>query len=189
MRAKPELAVEIDWRPLRDEDIASVERLASSPDVARCSRIPHPYPPGEAQRYVAAALRGREQESAYHFAILDSAGEFVGAAGLTQVGVDGDKAELAFWIGRPFWRRGYGYAAAARTARFGFEDLRLASLASWALERNLASIRILRKLGFALHRAAQHEDAKFDASQRLCEFRRLRPFRPEPPFARVFRSS
>lgn len=33
------------------------------------------------------------------------------------------RAELAYWVGKPFWGQGYATEAAQRIVQFGFEDL------------------------------------------------------------------
>src|SRR6185295_7307164 len=57
-------------------------------------------------------------------------------------------AELGFWLGRPWW--GYGFATEASRAvvRHGFANPRLPAFSSAHFTDNLASARVLAKLGF-----------------------------------------
>jgi RimJ/RimL family protein N-acetyltransferase len=55
---------------------------------------------------------------------------------------------LGYWIGKPYWGRGYGSAGAAQVVQWGFENLPLDRLTACCLERNPVSVRILEGLGF-----------------------------------------
>jgi len=60
------------------------------------------------------------------------------------------RGEIGFWIGVPYWRRGYASEAARLVVKFGFESANCSAIEARALERNHASIRVLEKLGFQL---------------------------------------
>jgi ribosomal-protein-alanine N-acetyltransferase len=73
----------------------------------------------------------------------------VGRVGLRGIDWNWRKVEsLAFWIDPRAWNRGYATEAAWFLCRAGFRELRLRRISSQALERNEASLRVLRKLGF-----------------------------------------
>jgi RimJ/RimL family protein N-acetyltransferase len=56
--------------------------------------------------------------------------------------------ELGYWIGRPYWGRGYATAGARLVLSFGFGELGLRSIRATCLTTNAASARVLEKLGF-----------------------------------------
>ncbi|HEX7708287.1 MAG TPA: GNAT family protein, partial [Thermoanaerobaculia bacterium] len=56
-------------------------------------------------------------------------------------------AELGYWVGVPFWGRGYASEAAAEVIRFGFEDCGMHRIYGCHYARNPASGRILEKVG------------------------------------------
>jgi len=59
-----------------------------------------------------------------------------------------DESELGFAIGdSKRWGKGLGMAAAAAGLAYGFEELGLSSIWAEALEANVASVRILQRLG------------------------------------------
>jgi RimJ/RimL family protein N-acetyltransferase len=58
------------------------------------------------------------------------------------------KAEIGYWIGLPFWGRGYATEAAREVVRYGFQDLKLNRIFAGVYGGNEASMRILTKLGF-----------------------------------------
>ena len=57
-------------------------------------------------------------------------------------------AELGFWIGRPWWGHGFATEASRTVVRYGFANPRLPAFSSAHFVDNLASARVLAKLGF-----------------------------------------
>ena len=57
-------------------------------------------------------------------------------------------AELGFWLGRPWWGRGYATEAARAVVQHGFANPRLPGFSSAHFIDNPASQRVLAKLGF-----------------------------------------
>ena len=126
-------------RPLTLEDAPRVQLLAGAREVAlNTLLIPHPYPDGAAEAWIA----NRGDEIA--FAIDD--GELAGVIGL-RVKRDDDIAEIGYWIGVPYWGRGYATEAAAAVVRYGFEKLALNKIYAGYFARNEASGKVLRKIG------------------------------------------
>ena len=58
-----------------------------------------------------------------------------------------NRAELGYWIGVPFWGRGYATEAATEVVRYGFEELGLNKIYAGYFSRNPASGNVLRKIG------------------------------------------
>lgn len=59
-----------------------------------------------------------------------------------------DECELGFWIGKPFWGRGYIPEAAAELIRRGFEELDMNKIWCGYYDGNTKSKRAQEKLGF-----------------------------------------
>ena len=129
-------------RPFTLADAPRVQKLAGEREVAlNTLTIPHPYPDGAAEEWI----RSHElKEGEVGFAIDD--GQLVGAIGL-KVKRDDDIAELGYWIGVPYWGLGYASEAAAEVIRYGFEELQLNKIYAAHFTRNLASGRVMQKLG------------------------------------------
>ena len=73
-------------------------------------------------------------------------GELCGAVGLHIAG-DHKHAELGYWIGVPFWGRGYATEAASSAVSFGFEALQLNRIFAQCFAGNTSSHRVLEKIG------------------------------------------
>jgi len=126
----------------------AIQRLASHPDVAATTLMEHPYPEDGAIRFIEdLVLPERAAGRLYAFVMLD-AGEVVGHISLKHVDLERGEAEVGYWVGRPYWGRGYASAAVREVATFGFEDLGLRRLYAHVLAHNPASGRVLEKAGF-----------------------------------------
>jgi [ribosomal protein S5]-alanine N-acetyltransferase len=60
---------------------------------------------------------------------------------------DNLKGELGYWIGRPFWGKGFATEAVKSMMLFGFEALELNKIWASALSRNIGSTTVLQKAG------------------------------------------
>jgi [ribosomal protein S5]-alanine N-acetyltransferase len=57
------------------------------------------------------------------------------------------RAELGYWIGLPYWGKGYATEAAKALVQYGFEILGLHRIFACHFARNSASARVLQKVG------------------------------------------
>lgn len=82
--------------------------------------------------------------------ILRSSEECIGRVGLRGLDWNWRKVEsLAYWIDPRWWNRGFATEASWFLCRVAFRTLRMRRIASQALEPNLASQAVLRRIGFA----------------------------------------
>ncbi len=147
----PALSTErLRLRPFNQDDASRIRFLAGDADVARMTRtIPHPYPQGAAELWLdhTSGLIAQGLLRQYAIARNDD-GLLIGCLTLRKRSPAENEAELAYWLGKSFWGRGY-IAEAARaalcdaSANFGLTSARAATLPI-----NQRSIRVLEKLGF-----------------------------------------
>lgn len=135
-------------RPFALSDAPSVQALAGAFEVADTTLlIPHPYADGAAERWIATHSRQWERNEAAIFAIVHrQENSLCGAIGL-QLHLPHGAAEMGYWIGVPFWRRGYCTEAAREVLAFGFRQLNLNRIFAHHFVRNPASGRVLEKIG------------------------------------------
>jgi YrbI family 3-deoxy-D-manno-octulosonate 8-phosphate phosphatase len=62
-----------------------------------------------------------------------------------------EECELGYWLGKPFWGRGYMPEAAREMIRHGFEDLGMNTIWCGYFEGNQKSKRVQEKIGFVYH--------------------------------------
>ena len=96
-------------RPPHVDDIPEIAELANNRRVAEMlGRMPYPYGEREARAFVTAAGAGNRGGCTYAIALADN-GAFIGCAGLD---ARPHGLELGYWIGEPYWGRGYATEAA-----------------------------------------------------------------------------
>jgi RimJ/RimL family protein N-acetyltransferase len=134
-------------RSWRAEDAASLQKYADNRKIWLNLRdiFPHPYTCTDAQRWIDFVL---SQEPECNFAIA-TASEAIGGIGLV-FGEDVHclTAELGYWLGEPFWRRGIMSGAVSCFTDFAFLNYRLQRIFAAPFVGNLASRRVLEKAGF-----------------------------------------
>ena len=109
--------------------------------------IPHPYPDGAAEAWIATHDPAWEARTLATFAIADRETDALrGAIGL-MLAMPHLRAELGYWVGVPFWNRGYCTEAVRAILAFGFDTLRLHRIEARHLMRNPSSGRVMQKVG------------------------------------------
>ncbi|GAA5482745.1 GNAT family N-acetyltransferase [Haloferula sargassicola] len=133
--------------PFSLDDAALVQRYAGDPQVARTTlHVPHPYLDGMAEKWIASHLLQYLEKRNVVFAIRSRAGDLYGAINLS-LRMGDQWGELGYWIGLPFWNKGYCTDAARRVVRFGFEEMGLNKIYARYLEGNGGSGRVMEKIG------------------------------------------
>lgn len=102
------------------------------------------------RRRLGVYAREMELGHAWPFFILDPTGRtLLGAITLSNVrrGV-ADTGTLGYWIGQPYAGKGLATAAVRAVAGFAFRSVRLHRLEASCLPTNLASRRVLERVGF-----------------------------------------
>ncbi|MEE2779909.1 MAG: GNAT family N-acetyltransferase [Myxococcota bacterium] len=129
-------------------DASDVQSLAGDWAVAEMTtNIPHPYEDGMAEGWIATHSEIFERGDGVTWAItLRDGGELAGAMSLFNMKA-GHKAELGFWIGRPFWGDGYCTEAAQAVVEHAFGSLGLTRIHAVHMSKNPASGRVMQKLG------------------------------------------
>jgi len=135
-------------RPYSLGDVSDLVRLAGAREVAATTlRIPHPYGEQEAVDFITSCRADFEMDRCARFAVtLRDSGEFCGGVGL-RVERWQHQAELGYWLGVPYWGKGYATECARAVVRFGFETLQLHRIYASHFSHNGASGRVLRKIG------------------------------------------
>lgn len=139
----PALATErLVLRAPQADDAAAIALLASDKRIAvNSARIPFPYGLDDAERFIAAA-NGRDGGAAF---VIARDGELIGGCG---VDLHDDGPEIGYWLGVPYWGRGYATEAVRALIDYAFDELQHEALAAGARVSNPASRRVLEKCGF-----------------------------------------
>lgn len=142
-RSVPVLETErLILRAPQHDDIEAIVSLVNDRRIAeKTARIPHPYNVGDAETFIAAVNR---QEGEATFAIVNDCG-LIGVCGAEP---RGDVVETGYWLGFPYWGRGYATEAVRAVIDHAFGALGHTALEAGARVNNPASRRVLEKCGF-----------------------------------------
>lgn len=127
-----------------DSDIDRVVELAGDFEVSKMlAVVPHPYERRHAVEWLAhiRATDGKDEQA---FAIDDGDG-LIGAISFRKLR---ETPRIGYWLGRPFWGRGYMSEAAHAALTWLFSSFDTNVVEAEAMAENPASIAVLRKLGF-----------------------------------------
>lgn len=139
-------------------------------------RIPWPYGISEAEGWLRIA---NELDPTIHaqvnWAIRNSSGVLIGGIGLTVDSISVHRAEIGYWLAKPFWGRGIMTQIVDAICLHAFQVLNFDKITASIFAHNMASARVLLKCGFQqegyLHRHYRKEGKFIDART----FGRLRP--------------
>lgn len=141
-------------RPPALADAARISLLAGDYDVAcMTGTIPHPYSEQMAGEWLADALAGEEGV----VFMVERDGTLIGCTGYRAF--DAEHAELGYWIGKPYWGKGYATEAVRALIAHAFDEDGFAYLKAGHFTDNPGSERILRKLGFVAFGEEKRESA------------------------------
>ena len=135
---------------LRNVDTATpeeIQKLANNHAIAVNLRdaFPYPYTVEDAVTYLELAANG---VLGHVFGIYNN-DTFVGCCSLIpQNDVYRINAEIGYWIGEPYWGRGYATDAVRQCLKFAFEELNLLRVYANIYEYNIGSMKVLEKVGF-----------------------------------------
>jgi len=149
LRRQPTLTTaRLVLRPFTLADAPQVRELAGAFAVADTTlHIPHPYPEGAAEAWIA--MHGPEWATGAGatFAVTEREGAaLVGAIGVV-IDAASESAELGYWIAADRWGRGYATEAGRVIVAYCFAALGLRRVHARHFTRNPASGRVLEKLG------------------------------------------
>jgi ribosomal-protein-alanine N-acetyltransferase len=135
-------------RPFELADAPEAARLVGDARVAATAiAIPHPYPEGAAERWIATHEPDAAEGNALTWAVTDlESGTLYGAITL-RVTPGHRRGEIGYWAGVPYWNRGITTEAARRVVEHAFLELDLHRVQAICLPENHGSARVMEKAG------------------------------------------
>ncbi len=135
-------------RPFVLGDAPQVQKLAGTWEIADMTlSLPYPYEDRMAEKWIKTHSPGFREGSQVIFAVvIHETNTLCGAIGLG-INRENSRAEIGYWIGKPYWGKGYCTEATKEVLRYAFEDLGLNRIHSSHFSRNPASGRVMQKIG------------------------------------------
>lgn len=155
-------------------DAESLYEYARDPDVGPAAGWPPHESAEESRKIIPRALSGAEC-----YAICEKGSDR--PIGSIELMLNGraretdrdDECELGYWVGKPFWGRGYMPEAAEALMRRGFEDLGMNAIWCAYYEGNEKSRRVQEKLGFTYHHTCENAPVALLHETRICHVNRM----------------
>lgn len=156
-------------RKWKETDAESLFEYAKDPDVGPVAGWPPHRSAEESLDVIRNVLNGAEC-----YAICEKGSDrAIGAIelilnGHTDKTKRDDECELGYWLGKPFWGRGYMPEAARAILRRGFEELGMNIIWCGYYEGNQKSKRVQEKLGFVYHHTCPDVPVPLLNETRVC---------------------
>lgn len=137
-------------RELTSADIPALAAILGDAEVMRFS-VRGPLNEQGTGEFVQWAIRCYTVHGFGPWAVIErSNGVLAGFCALNREEVDrADEVEIGYRLAPAFWGRGLGTEIAMATLAYGFETLGLDSIIAIVQPANVASVRLIRKIGFS----------------------------------------
>jgi len=147
MISQPISSNRLTLRAFTLNDAPLVAKLAGDKRVSMTTlNIPHPYSLPAAQEWISSLAGQDSQRKNLVLAVEKiTTGELIGAVSL--VNIEGNKAEIGYWIGHPYWGNGYCTQAVKCLLEFAQTSLGINHFYAEHLATNPASGKVMTKNG------------------------------------------
>lgn len=133
-------------RAPHEGDLGRIVDLIGDYDVSSMlSRVPHPYTEADGRAWLARSA-APEKYGERVFAIDDGSG-LIGAVSFRELQ---NTPVIGYWLGRPYWGRGYMSEAVCAALDWLFRTTDHDTVVGEAMNENPASLKVQEKMGFAV---------------------------------------
>ncbi|NOY15201.1 MAG: GNAT family N-acetyltransferase [bacterium] len=139
----------VSLRSLLETDDLSIYQHAKDPAVIKYTSLPRPYKLSNAREFIQNTKLNLQTKKAFELGIhFNNKNQIIGMISLMEVDPQNKNAEIGFWLGRQYWRKGIMTEAVKLILGFGFNQLQLVRIYANVMHPNTASARLLEKTGF-----------------------------------------
>ncbi|MEI7801911.1 MAG: GNAT family protein, partial [Bacteroidota bacterium] len=134
-------------RPWKKSDAEALAKIGNNINIARNmrDRFPHPYLTANALLFIAEFEKENPQK-VFGIFLND---EPIGSVGVfPDADIYRKNAELGYWIGEPFWNKGYATEAVTAMLDYGFKSFEIERIYAAVFSYNDASKKVVEKSGF-----------------------------------------
>ncbi|MDP7322241.1 MAG: GNAT family N-acetyltransferase [Bacteriovoracaceae bacterium] len=162
-------------KPFQIDDSKSVHLLADDIKIASTTgTIPHPYKLSDAESWINTHVDNWQKKNSLTLSVcLNEKNKIIGAIELI-LKLQHKRAELAYWIGFPFWNRGYCTEASKAIVSYGFNQLDLRKITAHHMLSNPASGKVMEKLGMKREGVFEQHFIRFGEFQDMAAYGVLR---------------
>jgi len=146
----------------RDDDWQAFRPIATDPEVMRYITNGVPWSDEQVREFITRQMRWYDQRGFCLWKLVQSnGGRLIGFAGLQPLLVEGaPEIEIGWWLAKNCWGQGLATEAATAALRDGFDRVGLKRIVAIARPENVASIRVMQKLGLQYEREFIHKEIR-----------------------------
>jgi RimJ/RimL family protein N-acetyltransferase len=142
-------------RPPVMVDLDNLAEIYRDPEVMRYRLFSQPPSLKQTHEFLKSYLAHWEQHGFGRWATIYKANQrLIGHCGLEYV-TSLDEVEVNYLLAREYWGRGLATESAIALLRYGFETLQFDQLVALAKPENLASLRVMEKIGMQYEKNIQ----------------------------------
>ena len=142
---------QVELSEFRTSDTEALIKHLNDRDIYdRTLRIPFPYSHADAEQWLLLVDKiTKQQGRPVNWAIRLPDKSLIGGCGFDGFQSDQPhRAEIGYWLAKPFWGRKIMTAVVRRLCQHAFEEFKLEKITAHIFPNNLASARVLEKCGF-----------------------------------------
>lgn len=166
-------------RAFQPEDALRVQSLLAAWEMAApTANMPHPYPEGAAEAWIASQSGEVAERKRITYAVTQkSDGLLIGAASLHSIQLEHQRAELGYWVGREFWGQGYCTEAILGLMDFARAEMGITRIEGRCVSWNEASARVMEKCGMVQEGCLRQHAQRWGKFEDILLFGRVFPER------------
>lgn len=128
------------------DDLPAMSRMYADEDVMKYIGLGGPVDENTTRQMINAFMRSYDTKGFGIWGCVEkSTGELIGHCGFNTL-PDGN-IEIAYLLDKPYWGKGIATSIALETLKYGTENLGLKKIVALAYPQNIASIRVIEKIG------------------------------------------
>lgn len=148
-------------RPLAQNDLDDLAQIYSVPEVMKYRLFSQPASLKQTQEFLKSYLLHWEQHGFGRWAMIDKTlQQLIGHCGLEYTATL-DEVEVNYLLSSRYWGHGLATESAIAIVSYGFKSLQLERLVALAKPENLASLRVMEKIGMQDEKNIQLYDVEW----------------------------
>lgn len=167
-------------RPFVAADAPTVQILAGHPRIAATTtNIPHPYPDGAAEGWIASHAGAFADRRELVLAVTGrDTGTVLGAVSLIDIQLRHQRAEVGYWMGIDYWGQGFCTEAVEALMAYASANLGITRFVGRCYGGNPASARVMEKCGMTYEGTLRQHVVKWGQCDDMLLYGRVLPQRP-----------
>ncbi|HEU0029629.1 MAG TPA: GNAT family protein [Kofleriaceae bacterium] len=139
-------------RPYAEHDVDALWPIVSRPEFPRQMSWAAHRDREETREFVRSRIAALAENEGISW-VIEHAGKLVGTIGFDEIRWQVrawriDRTELGYWLAPDAWNQGFMTEAASAVVRYGFDQIGLHKITVRCFEANVASRRVIEKVGF-----------------------------------------